>query len=144
MAETIKDAVFGDMEYRHRWVKKEEIFLFGKKRTVSIVASAYSGETICDEQRQRYKEFKKNVKEISAKIPQMVFEYVEAYKTEMNVHFDLPDGVDKVADLVEPTSVLFTRDGKVVIMCNALWDEENGIGIEVLPEYKVDLQDAFI
>jgi hypothetical protein len=28
-------------------------------------------------------------------------------------------------------------------MCNVDWDDKNGIGIEVAPEYKVDVQDAF-
>lgn len=144
MADSINDVVFGNMEYKHRWIKKEEVFLLGRDRRLNIVAAAYSGELICDEQRESYKNFKKDCEKISERIPGLIAEYVESHRKEIKEHYDSLGKTDEAIKLVTPTSILFTRDGKAVIMCNVSWDEENGIGIEVIPEYMVDVQDAFL
>lgn len=144
MADTVYDVVFGDMEYRHRWIKKEEIYLLGKERKLSIVAAAYSEESICDMQRESYKYFKRDCDKISERIPGLIAEYVESHREEIEEHYDSLGEADEAIKLVMPTSILFTRDGKAIIMCNVAWDEENGIGIEVFPEYMVDIQDAFL
>lgn len=144
MADTVNDVVFGNMEYKHRWIKKEEIYLLGRDRTLNIAAAAYSGESICDKQRESYKSFKKDYEIISERIPELIAEYVGRRREEITEHYDSLGEADEAIKLVTPTSILFTRDGKAVVMCNVSWDEENGIGIEVLPEYKVDIQDAFL
>lgn len=144
MSEMIKDSVFGEMEYKHRWIKKEKISLLDKEITLNIIASAYTGEQICDEQRDAYKAFKGKLDKVSRRMPGMVEEYVEIHKDEIMEHFPEIGNPSEAIKYVKPVSVVFARDGKTVIMCNAEWDEENGIGIEVAPEYKVGLQDDFL
>ena len=144
MNKMIKDSVFGEMEYKHRWIKKEKISLMDNDYNLNIIASAYTGDQICDEQRDAYIAFKGNLDIVSRKIPGMIEEYVEAHKDEITEHFQEIENPGDAIKLVRPVSILFARDGKTVIMCNVDWDEENGIGIEVAPEYKVDLQDAFL
>lgn len=143
MAEIVKDQVFGEMEYKHRWVKKELITLLGNDNNVSIVAAAYTGDSIIDNQREAYKYFKQHINEINNELPHIIKKYVECHKDEIEEHYKL-ESVDKAIHLVKPTSILFTRDGKAIIMCNVAWDEENGIGIEVFPKFEIDLQDAYI
>lgn len=77
-------------------------------------------------------------------MPQLVFEYVKAHKTEIEEYYDWPQNAERSEMLVTPTTILFARDGKVVILCNVPWDEENGIGIGIMPEYRNDLQDVFL
>lgn len=36
------DAVFGEMTYRHRWYKEQEISIFGQTWNITVVAKAYS------------------------------------------------------------------------------------------------------
>ena len=144
MSKKIVDSVFGEMEYKHRWIKKESIFLMDKEYNLNIVALAYTGDQICDEQREAYKAFKDKICKISNRMPGMIEEYVEVHEADIAEHFPEIGKSEEAVKFVKPVSVVFARDGKTVIMCNTAWDEENGIGIEVSPEYKVDLQDAFL
>ena len=144
MGEKIIDDVFGEMEYKHRWVKKENITLLDKEHNLNIIAAAYTGERICDEQRKAYIAFKDKLDKISRRMPGMIEEYVEVHKAEIMEHFQEIGEPENAIKFVNPVSVLFARDGKTVIMCNAEWDEENGIGIEVSPKYMVDMQDTFL
>ncbi|SDV99331.1 hypothetical protein SAMN04487759_10176 [Kandleria vitulina] len=144
MSEKVKDSVFGEMEYKHRWIKKENITLIDKEYTLNIIASAYTGDKICDEQRKAYTAFKGKLDKISRRMPGMIEEYVEDHKNEIVEHFPEIGNPAEAIKYVTPISVVFTRDGKTIIMCNVAWDEENGIGIEVTPKYYVDLQDAFL
>lgn len=55
------------MTYKHRWIKSEAETFFGKEYTLQIVAKAYSGKSITDEQRETYKKYleeKEQFKEI--------------------------------------------------------------------------------
>ncbi len=144
MSEKIKDAVFGEMEYKHRWIKKESIIILDKEYNLNIIASAYTGDKICDIQREAYTAFKEKLDKISRRMPGMLEEYFEEHKAEIAEHYPNIREAAEVIKYVKPISVMFARDGKTVIMCDVAWDEENGIGIEVAPEYRVDLQDAFL
>ncbi len=144
MSEKVKDSVFGEMEYKHRWIKKENITLLDKEYSLNIIASAYTGDQICDAQRDAYTAFTGKLDKISRRMPGMIEEYVEIHKAEIDEHFPEIGEPAEAIKFVKPVSVVFARDGKTVIMCNVAWDEENGIGIEVAPKYTVDLQDAFL
>lgn len=144
MSEIVNDPCFGEMEYKHRWIKKEKITLMDKDYNLNIIALAYTGDQICDEQRAAYKTFKGKVDKISRRMRGMIEEYVEAHKDEIAEHFPYIGDPKEAVKFVNPISIMFARDGKTVIMCNVDWDVENGIGIEVAPEYKVDVQDVFL
>ena len=144
MSDRINDTIFGTMEYKHGWIKKEKIILMGKEYELKIIASAFTGDQICDNQREAYKNFKAKLDKISRRIPVALDEYVEIHKAEIEEHFSEIGDPEEAIKYVNPVSVLFDRDGKTVIMCDVDWDEENGLGIEVYPKYKIDLQDAFL
>ena len=138
MNEVIKDKVFGEMTYKHRWLKseKEEIVLFGEIWKINVVASAYTGEQICEEQRISYKYFKKNRSQLLKRIPKLLQEYVKKH---------VPAVTEQSFNtMIRPKTILFDRNGMIVILCDAAWDEENGIGIELKPKQFIDVQDAFL
>lgn len=144
MAEIVKDPVFGEMKYKHRWIKKNKIHLLGADRNVNIIALAYSGESICDEQRTAYTEFKNKLNKIEDKLSEAIVQYIKDHRKEIQEHYDNLDSPGEAIALVKPEAIMFSRDGKVVIMCNVAWDEENGIGVMVIPDLIIDLQDAFL
>ena len=51
------DAVFGEMTYRHRWYKEQEISILGQTWNITVVAKAYSGKAITNEQQDSYAKF---------------------------------------------------------------------------------------
>ena len=138
MNEVIRDIVFGEVTYKHRWLKseKEKIVLFGQPWKINVVASAYTGEQICENQRNSYKYFKKNRSQLLKKIPSLLQDYLKRHVpavTEESSH-----------TLIRPKTLLFDRSGMIVILCDATWDEENGIGIQLKPKFCIDVQDAFL
>ncbi len=144
MPEMVKDPVFGEMEYKHRWVKKEKLMLLGKEREIKIIAAAYTGDEICDAQRNACMRFRREQEEIERKLPELIADYYEKNRAVIEEHYRAPEeGTDPTA-LVKPVSLLFDRNGRAVILCDTDWDQESGIGIELFPEVKVDIQEVFL
>ena len=146
MGTTVKDRAFGEMEYKHGWVKKQEVTLQGKIYNLTIRASAYTGEKICEEQRGGYRYFKDNVRKISDLCGEQIIGYVKAHMDDLAVNFPAIAEIsaNNLSEYVTPRTVLFGRDGSVVLLYDAKWDEENGLGVEVYPEVKVGQQDEFL
>lgn len=146
MSSKVKDEVFGEMTFLHPWVKKEEITLFGKIQTVRIAAAAFVGEGILDRQRDSYRFFKENIDKVSEKCEKALIEYVRKYGAEFYPYcpeLAKADDTELVGFIVLKT-VLFRRDGSVVLMFDAKWDEENGVGIQVYPDVKIGWQANFL
>lgn len=51
------DAVFGEMLYKYRWYKEQSETIFGKDYVITVVAKAYLGKPITDEQRIAYQQY---------------------------------------------------------------------------------------
>ena len=51
---TIDDIVFGNLQYNHSWVKKEDLFFGNENRQIIVVVEAYTNQEILDIQRQQY------------------------------------------------------------------------------------------
>lgn len=130
----INDPIFGEMSYKHRWFKEEQLELWGKAYTVKIVAKAYKEKPITNEQQESYKRFKSNFAVISEEIKHQLITYMQQC---LSVEHDLSTSV-------VPKTVLFKQDGETIILCECSWDYEHGIGIKIFPEYQVGAQDAFL
>ena len=123
MPETIVDCVFGKMEYKHSWTKKEELKVFGKTYLVNITAQAYKGNSILEEQRAFYVEYKKRI----SKIIEKALPKIEEYCTKS---FNLSNITqDNVISALTPKTVLFQRDGTWGLLFDCIWDEEHGVGL---------------
>ena len=73
---TVMDPVFGEMTYRHRWFKNENITFWGKEFPVVIAAKAFSGKPITDEQRESYTWFKQNLNQVDETMTELASNYI--------------------------------------------------------------------
>lgn len=146
MISTVKDRVFGEMEYKHAWIKLQGISLFGKEWQMKVMADAYTGERICEEQRYGYRYFLKHLPELSEQCTDEILKYVRVHQEAIFAWYPEIEKMTRksLADFVTPRTALFTREGLVILLLDAVWDEENGIGVEVYPKIRADLQDAFL
>lgn len=144
MSEIIADPVFGEMEYDYGWTKKQEIHFLDKVFIIEIFASAYTGELITEKQRDNYKYFMENKEKINFELPKVIQNYINENIEDIRLYYPEIDNIRKLSDIVRPNALLFDLKGRIVFLCDVSWDEENGIGIEIFPEYKVDIQDIFL
>ena len=125
MTNCINDPIFGLMEYKHSWNKKETISFWNKKYTVNITAQAYKGDDILEEQRNCYNEFNTKISKIAEDAVSEIIKYCElAFQTK---GLKKPD----IISALTPATVLFQRDNTWGILFNCIWDEEHGIALLV-------------
>lgn len=131
----IKDSVFGEMEYRHSWTKKDSLMFLGKAYIVDITAQAYSGDEIIDSQRDSYKNYTIILEAKNDSIQDKLKEYFK----------DMFDNESPLADLVVPKTVIFERDGSWGVLFETDCDIENGVAVFFDKDaIKVGSQDEFI
>jgi len=61
MNKKINDKIFGEMEYKFGWFKKEILNLWGNKYEIIIKVIAYNENEINEEQRNSYLKLKSNI-----------------------------------------------------------------------------------
>lgn len=132
----IVDFVFGEMEYDHSWVKKENVSLFGKNYDIRIVAEAYTGQDILDIQRKSYERYKEEYPEYLTKIPDVLLNYyIENYER-ISEEVEIPEKINLkninkeiIVKLIRVKTVYFDREGQYGWLCDCAWDAEHGISI---------------
>lgn len=143
METTCHDAVFGTMTYKHSWVKPGTLLLFGKEWKISVDAAAYSGKQITSEQRDSYRKFVDDEAKLLKTAEQQLKKYVKENLEELR-EMNPDINADKVADMVEPRTLLFKQNGTAVLLLECIWDEENGIAVELLPDSRIGAQELFL
>ena len=143
----VNDKVFGIMTYKHRWIKKEKINFWNHSYELTIAAKAYSNKPITDEQRKSYEYFKKNISTLSEETAKKLCNYINIDIEELDIKGINKKRVEAIEDLnniVFPKTILFKQDGEIIILCDYIFDEENGLGIKVYPSLKIGTQDLFL
>lgn len=143
MGVTCQDAVFGAMTYKHSWAKPGTLLLFGKEWPVSIKAAAYRGDKITQEQRDSYRKFVNDRVELLKTAERQLENYVKENLEELQ-EMNPDVKADKMVDMVEPRTLLFKQNGTAVLLLECIWDEENGIAVELLPDGRVGAQELFL
>lgn len=141
------DMMFGEMSYRHRWYKKQNIHMFGVEWEITVAAKAYSGRSITKEQQESYSLFMKNEKKYVDIIGEELKEYVDQHLQELAVDWLSARRVGPIEDLsqmVTPKTLLFKQNGDTLMLLDCVWDIENGIGVKVIPEIVTGSQDLFL
>lgn len=141
------DIAFGEMCYKHRWYKKQYINIFGKEWEITIAAKAYSGKAITEDQRRSYLLFMENEKEYVKAIGEELKTYVNDNFHELAEFWTEAKTVGSTEDLsqmVAPKTLLFKQDGSVIMLLDCVWDVENGIGVKLIPELVIGVQDLFL
>ena len=132
MNRKIKDSIFGEMEYKFGWFKREILNLWGNEYEIIIKVIAYNESEINEEQRNSYLRLKSNINEISKNS----LELLKNYENEISEN--------QIFKLVIPKTILFKQNGDFGILCDTSLDEENGFVIVLSPKYEIGIQDIFI
>ena len=142
-----KDRVFGEMTYKHRWYKQQSVTMFGKSWNIKVVAKAYSGKRITEEQRRAYRIFSEKEEEVLKRVGEKLKSYVNDSLEGGLVGGDEIKKVEQVCELeqmITPTSLLFKQDGTAILLFDCVWDVENGVAVKLFPEMSVGPQDIFL
>lgn len=134
----INDDVFGVMEYNHRWLKEENILIWGKELTVNICARSYNEKPITTLQKQSYKNVKNNFEQFLDKIQKMITEYIHKFYDIDKIHNE------DLNSLIKLTHIIFFQDGETIMIFDFIKDVENGIGVKIIPDFEIGPQDTFI
>lgn len=137
MNRKIKDSIFGEMEYKFGWFKREILNLWGNEYEIIIKVIAYNESEINEEQRNSYLRLKSNINEISKNSLELLKDYIlKNYENEISEN--------QIFKLVIPKTILFKQNGDFGILCDTSLDEENGFVIVLSPKYEIGIQDIFI
>lgn len=141
------DVAFGEMTYKHRWFKKQEINIFGQKKEIVIAAKAYLKKEITEKQQESYIYFCKNEEKIIKIIEEELKSYINTNLLELAKSWIGARRINFNNDLngiTEAKTLLFKQDGTIILLLNCVWDEEHGIGVKIYPEVEVGSQDLFL
>lgn len=135
MPKTIKDKVFGEMEYKHSWIKKDSFIFLGKPYMVNVIAQAYRDDNILASQQSNYSNFRNYLEEHQEFIEKKLAKYC---KEVLNIDIAL-------SECIEPKTIIFERDDSWGILFDTDYDIENGVALFFInDEIKVDRQDIFL
>jgi len=135
MSNKIVDKVFGEMEYKHSWEKKDSLLFLDKAYPIKIVAQAYKGDAILESQQNSYLEYKKFLEKHNKEIKEKLLNYCK----------EICNSEIALQDCLTPTAVIFERDGSWGILFESNCDIENGVALFVVDrEIKVGSQDLFL
>lgn len=147
METSCNDAVFGVMQYKHRWIKRQTISAFGKEWEVTVAAKAYSGKPITKEQQDAYTRFTENEIAEIAIIENTILAYVNDNIKELSAEWVGARKISVISDLaqvVTPKTILFKQDGTTIMLLDCAWDVEAGLAVKLYPELKIGSQDLFL
>ena len=147
MENLCNDAVFGVMQYKHRWIKKQIICAFGRKWEITVAAKAYSRKPITIEQRNAYKRFSENESAAIAIVEKAVLSYLNDNIKTLSIEWMGARKINNIVDLaqvVTPKTLLFKQDGTTIMLLECAWDVEAGLAVKIYPEMEVGSQDLFL
>lgn len=147
METSCNDAVFGVMQYKHRWIKRQTISAFGKEWEVTVAAKAYSGKPITKEQQDAYTRFTENEIAEIVTIENTILAYVNDNIKELSAEWVGARKISVISDLaqvVTPKTILFKQDGTTIMLLDCAWDVEAGLAVKLYPELKIGSQDLFL
>ena len=120
--------------YNFGWCYKKTITFFGKANDIKFVFEAYpESEQINQIQKDSFLSFYENIPEISKNSLNHLIDYIEKYV----------EG-DYTIDDVQLREILIKSDGELILLCEVNWDLENGIGIQIYPDFEIGPQDTFL
>ena len=99
METTCNDAVFGKMSYKHRWYKQQKISMLGKEWDITVVAKAYSGKPITEDEQNAYKNFKENEAKMITIIGEKLKQYVNGNIQDLATYWMGARSVNQIVEL---------------------------------------------
>lgn len=118
---------------------------FSKGYTIEFFSKSYKGEldvdtpkddyVITDKQRDMFADFDKNKARYSKQAFKALLTYIDNlgdYKDYFDNH-DIPKTEKEMGDIVTPKQLIVNGERNVIIDCNAKWDNEHGVTIQIIP-----------
>jgi len=131
----VRDKVFGAMEYKHSWTKKDSFIFLDKVYSINVVAQAYSNDDILESQQENYSNFRNYLDENKEEIEEKLMEYCKTI-CDVNIALD---------ECIKPKTVIFERDASWGILFDTNCDVENGMALFIIDnQIKVDREDSFL
>lgn len=129
------DEILTDSFFDYGWCYKKKISFFGKENDIQFVFEAYpETEKINSAQKDSFFCFYSSIKDLSEASANEVNAYIEHYVGENYT----------ISNDVQLKEILVKQDGKLVLLCEAAWDIENDLGIQIYPKIEIGPQDAFL
>lgn len=139
--DTVNDKEFGEMQYKHSWKKKASVSWWaGREISLDIIAQAYSGQEISEPQRGALKFYKEKIGVLIDSGKKSLVEYIRKSR---NIDYSIKD----LEEILNPTAVVFNRDGTLGILFDADFDAENGVALfnkEINGDLFAGEQDEFL
>jgi len=131
----VKDKVFGEMQYKHSWIKKDSFIFLDKAYSINVIAQAYRNDDILESQQINYTNFRNYLDEYKEEIEKKLMEYCKT----------ICDATITLEECIKPKTVIFERDGSWGILFDTDCDVENGIALFVINnQIQVDREDLFL
>lgn len=131
----IKDEIFGTMEYKHSWIKKEHIKFLEFDCEITIIAKSYNQDKITESQQKMYLNYLNILIKRKDDIIKSLMNYC---KSEFNVSLPLKNWL-------KPNSIVFERDGSWCIYFDSNLAVEEGVALNFNNnELLVGTQDDFL
>ena len=135
MENKIKDKIFGEMEYKYSWTKKDSFLFLEHAFIVNITAQAYKGDNILESQQTNYANYKIYLAEHKTEIEEKLIEYFKTtYKVEALLR-----------ECLTPKTIIFERDNSWGVIFDTAYDVENGVALFVINnEINIGPQDLYL
>lgn len=146
MEKTCNDEFFGEMIYKHRWIKKQNILLFGKEWDVTIAAKAYLAKPITEDEQRAYIYYLKHEKDMLNIVEEKTKEYINNNLNELAANWVGARKIintNELAQVVIPKTLLFKQDGTTIMLLDCVWSDE-GIAVKLAPEVSIGTQAVFL
>ncbi|WP_191557361.1 DUF6985 domain-containing protein [Metabacillus idriensis] len=140
---TIKDPVFGELQYDYGWSKDTTIDFMGKETDITLMIDGEEDGNFDAAQYEAYQTFMRNWKDVQLNILKPIIEYYNQKRHELGFDIDndesfptiqsqlqLLDHITLVGIVVPYADIHEGRDIGILFDCN--WDKENGLGIRLL------------
>lgn len=131
------EKILNGVVFEYGWRTTSEYVFLNKKFEVTYIFDAYErSEEINEIQKQSLKRVCENENKYSNKEKEILFKYIY----ENNIIVEL----ENVCNEIKLTSIFFTQEGEVLLLCEVPWDIENGLAIKIFPNYDIGPQDVFL
>ena len=140
------DKVFGQLEYNYFWYKEMSVTLFGKDQEVTLIIEGESDEDIEEEQYEAYANLIKKLDDkFYSEILNKILEYYKetrhelGYEDEEDERYPPIETVEEITKHIKFKTITIQDiydegERRVGLTFDCTWDEEQGIGIQLLNE----------
>ncbi|MBP2619879.1 hypothetical protein ACVRXQ_00755 [Streptococcus panodentis] len=125
----MNNSIFGEMAFNLGFDTKLEISIFSRSQNVLVTAEAFrESDGVTDSQEKTFVEFKKKKNEYLVKLENLL---LAKYGVEAKERFSV-------------TQILISRDGKLAVLFDDSEDEDEGIAVQLIPTYFIEIQSNYL